>query len=81
MIKDDKARRNLFTRFLDKVEIVGNKLPHPAMLFLILAALVTILSMIAHYFDYTAIHPVNDKTIHPKNLLSGDGIRWIYTSL
>lgn len=81
MIKDDKAKRNLFTRFLDKVEIIGNKLPHPAMLFLILAVLVTILSMIAYYFDYTAIHPVNDETIHPKNLLSGDGIRWIYTNI
>lgn len=81
MINNNTARRNLFTRFLDKVEIIGNKLPHPAMLFLILAAFVVVLSMIAYYVDYTAVHPVSDETIHPKNLLSGDGIRWIYTNI
>lgn len=81
MINNNTAKRNLFTRFLDKVEIIGNKLPHPAMLFLILALFVVVLSMIAYYVDYTAVHPVSDETIHPKNLLSGDGIRWIYTNI
>lgn len=81
MINNNTARRNLFTRFLDKVEIIGNKLPHPAMLFLLLAVFVVVLSMIANYIDYTAVHPVSNETIHPKNLLSGDGIRWIYTNI
>lgn len=74
-------KKTLFTRFLDNVEKVGNKLPHPAILFLILAIVVIIISYIAHYFDFTAVNPVNDELIHPKNLLSGDGIRWIYTNV
>lgn len=81
MINNNIIKRNLFTRFLDKVEIIGNKLPHPAMLFLLLAVFVVILSMIAYYVDYTAVHPVSNETVHPKNLLSGDGIRWIYTNI
>ncbi|MCX7833738.1 MAG: AbgT family transporter [Ignavibacteria bacterium] len=74
-------KQTLFTRFLDKVEIIGNKLPHPAILFLILAFIVVIISYIAHYFDFTAIHPVSNEVIHPKNLLSSDGIRWMYTNV
>lgn len=74
-------KKTLFTRFLDNIERVGNKLPHPAILFLILAIIVVIISYIAHYFDFTAVHPVSDDIIHPKNLLSGDGIRWIYTNI
>lgn len=81
MQKSKAINRNLFTRFLDKVEYIGNKLPHPAILFLILAVIVVFISSIAHYFDYTAIHPVSNEVIHPKNLLSSDGIRWIYTNI
>lgn len=74
-------KKNFLTRALDRVEIIGNKLPHPAMLFLLLAVVVAIISMFAYYFDYTASHPVSNETIHPKNLLSGEGIRWIYTNV
>lgn len=81
MTNTEVVKRNLFSRFLDKVEHIGNKLPHPAMLFIVLAAVVVVVSFIAHYFTYSAIHPVTNEIIHPKNLLSGDGIRWIYTNI
>ena len=32
----EKERKSLFERFLEKVEYVGNKIPHPTFLFLIL---------------------------------------------
>ncbi len=80
-MKNQKSSQTLFTKLLDKIEIIGNKLPHPAILFLILAILVVILSYLAYYFDFTEVHPVSDEVIHPKNLLSGDGIRWIYTNI
>lgn len=77
----EKPQKSLFARSLDQVEIIGNKLPHPAILFLLLALFVMALSFIAHYFDYTALHPITNETIHPRNLLSFEGVRWIYTNI
>lgn len=73
--------RPLFLRILDKVEIIGNKLPHPATLFAGLALLVVILSWIAHLAGTAAPHPVDGHIIHSRNLLSADGIRWIYENI
>lgn len=70
-----------FLRFLDYVEIVGNKLPHPATLFALLALSVVIASWVASMFDLQAIHPVSKEAITINNLLSGDGLRWMYTNI
>lgn len=41
----EKTRRHgIFQRFLDGVELVGNKLPHPVSLFALLAVAVVLLS-------------------------------------
>jgi aminobenzoyl-glutamate transport protein len=66
---------------LNYIERVGNKLPHPATLFLILAVLVMVASWLASVFNYSAIHPVNQSIIKANNLISGDGIRWIFANL
>jgi len=72
---------NIFNKSLDIIEFLGNKLPHPATLFAILAALVAVFSMIGEMMDWTAIHPANNSDIKVKNLLNADGIRWIYTNV
>jgi aminobenzoyl-glutamate transport protein len=77
--KGDK--RPVFLRMLDKVEIIGNRLPHPATLFAGLAVLVVIISWIGHMAGTTANHPVDGTPIYTKNLLSGDGFRWMYENL
>lgn len=66
---------------LNSIERVGNKLPHPATLFLILAVLVMVASWLASAFNYSAIHPVNQSVIKANNLISGEGIRWIFANL
>lgn len=71
----------LFSKFLDYVEIIGNKLPHPAMLFALLAFLVTILSWIAAATNLTAVHPADGSIIQAKSLLSSDGLRWMYVNV
>lgn len=71
----------LMAKTLNYIETVGNRLPHPATLFLILALIVMFASWLASVFDYSAIHPVNQSIIKPNNLLSADGIRWIFTNL
>jgi len=70
-----------FARSLDYVEIVGNKLPHPATIFAMLALLVMILSWLASTFSYQAVHPVSGDIIKANSLFSSDGIRWIYTNI
>jgi aminobenzoyl-glutamate transport protein len=71
----------VFVRSLDYVEIIGNRLPHPATLFALLALIVVILSWLGHTLGAQAIHPVDGSIIEAKNLVSGDGIRWMYTHL
>lgn len=75
------AKRPFFLRMLDYVEIVGNKLPHPATLFAGLALLVVLISWIAHLAGTTAQHPVDGQSIYAKSLLSGEGLRWMYENI
>lgn len=75
------SKRPFFLRMLDYVEIVGNKLPHPATLFAGLALLVVIISWIGHLTGATAQHPVDGQSIYAKSLLSGEGLRWMYENI
>lgn len=74
-------KKSLFNKILDGIETVGNKLPHPATLFAGMALLVVIISAIAAMFEYSALHPVTGEAIRVNNLLSGDGLRWMYTHI
>ena len=58
---------------LNFVERVGNALPHPATLFALFAFSVLVLSMLAHWVGWTAIHPVSKEIVEPVNLLSKEG--------
>lgn len=77
----EKFISKLFNRILDYIEIIGNKIPHPATLFAILTVLVAIISWLGDFFSLSAIHPADGSTISVKNLLNADGIRWIYTNI
>jgi aminobenzoyl-glutamate transport protein len=76
-----KKSGRIFARSLDYVEIIGNRLPHPATLFALLAVIVVIISWAGHALGAHAEHPVDGTIIEARNLLSGDGIRWMYTNL
>lgn len=68
-------------KLLDYVEKIGNMLPHPATIFALLALLVAILSWVAAALDFSAIHPISKEAVQVSNLLSGEGLRWIYTNV
>jgi len=70
-----------FARSLDYIEIIGNKLPHPATIFALLALIVILLSMLTHWAGTSAVHPVDDSIVRVNNLLSADGLRWMYTNI
>lgn len=74
-------KKSRFARILDTIEVVGNRLPHPATLFLMMAAIVALLSWWASAVGLQATHPATGEVIAVKNLLSADGIRWIYTNV
>ncbi len=67
------------TRALDVIERVGNRLPDPATLFVLLAVLVLAASWIAAHFGVHAVHPKDGTLIEAVNLLDRAGIRRIFT--
>lgn len=83
------SKKNLFTRFLNFVEWLGNLLPHPVTLFAIFALLVIVFSGIADSLGWSAIDPRPENTpgrpengiIEPVNLLNAEGFRRIVTNL
>ncbi len=79
--KIKRGSKRAFAKSLDYVEIVGNKLPHPATIFALLAIFVVLLSWFAHLIGVTATHPGDGEIIRVNNLISSDGIRWMYTNI
>ncbi|WP_163582418.1 AbgT family transporter [Gracilibacillus saliphilus] len=78
----EKKRLGLFQRSLNRIEYIGNKLPHPVTLFVILAFIVLIASAIVSSFGVSVAHPVNpDEQVSVKNLLNTEGITYIFTSM
>jgi aminobenzoyl-glutamate transport protein len=102
-------------RMLDAIERLGNKMPHPAILFLLLCAAVIVISQVLYWFGvkatYEVVTPpavptqetyyggstqptdvgptlpappaayhVETRTTEVKGLLTGDGVRYLFTS-
>ncbi len=72
-----KKKRTFVNRLLNATEKVGNALPHPATLFLLFAVSVLLFSMVAHWFDWSGIHPGTGEEVHVINLISHDGLHRI----
>ncbi len=71
----------IFNKSLDIIEIIGNKLPHPATIFGLLALSVAIISFVGDLLNWRAVHPSDGSIITVNNLLSADGLRWIWTNI
>jgi aminobenzoyl-glutamate transport protein len=65
------APRSLVTRSLDAIERIGNRLPDPAALFLILLVLVWVVSALLAPIQFTEIDPRTGAPIEVKNQLAG----------
>lgn len=76
-----KPKKSFMLRLLDWVERVGNALPHPATLFLLLAVLVALASALAEGVGLAARHPTTGQQVLPKSLLSAEGLRWAFESV
>lgn len=72
---------SFFNGTLNFIEKAGNKLPHPATLFMIFALLVPLFSLVAYLLNWSAIHPATNELIEPVNLLSVEGLHMILTKM
>jgi len=64
-------------RFLTFIEKTGNALPHPAILFGILALITLVLSAVGSLLGWTGLHPATGEQVDVVNLLSREGIHRI----
>ena len=69
----------LFMRFLNKIELWGNKLPDPVMIFIGLCVITIIASAVLSGLGVSAYNPVTKETIHIINLLTIEGLTQILT--
>jgi aminobenzoyl-glutamate transport protein len=89
MATGNVASKTVMQRFLDTVEKVGNMVPHPVVIFLILIAIVIGLSAVLGAFGAAVTferinpdtHKVETATTAIRSLLNVEGIRFIYSSL
>lgn len=68
-------------KILDFIERVGNKLPHPYILFLWLCLILAVVSAALSFSGVSVIDPTTDETVVVNNLLSVDGFIWLLTNL
>lgn len=74
-------KKSILYRFLDRVERIGNSLPHPALLFLLFGALVVVISALVSSAGLSAIHPVSGEVLTSVNLLSSGGLRFVLSEM
>ncbi|RCW82226.1 AbgT family transporter [Phyllobacterium bourgognense] len=89
MATANTAPKTVMQRLLDGVEKVGNMVPHPVIIFLILIGIVIVLSAVLGAFgaavSYDRINPdthqIETASTEIRSLLNVEGIRFLYASL
>ncbi|WP_156291910.1 AbgT family transporter [Oceanobacillus salinisoli] len=74
---ETKNKKSFADRFLNKVEVAGNKLPDPIVLFAVLMGIILAASFIASLFNFKATNPATGEVVEAVNLLSGEGLALI----
>ncbi|WP_300410450.1 AbgT family transporter [uncultured Alcanivorax sp.] len=67
--------------WLGRLETLGNKLPHPTLLFVWLCLLLLPLTAVLGAMGLSTVHPLSDETVTVRSLVDSDGIRYLFTSL
>ncbi|AQZ65908.1 Aminobenzoyl-glutamate transport protein [[Actinomadura] parvosata subsp. kistnae] len=66
---------NVLLKVLGGIERLGNRLPHPFWLFVLLSAVLALLSWGLAAAGVSAVNPATGKTVTVKSLVSADGVR------
>ena len=89
MSQPKESPKTPLEHLLEFVERVGNKVPHPAVLFFLLIVIIVALSQMLHWLDVSVTYQrINGETHKPEEitttvngLLTAGGIRFIFTSV
>ena len=77
----DARTPSLVSRALGMVERIGNRLPDPATLFVLLGLVTLALAALGAWSGWSVTDPANpSRTIAVRSLLDAEGIRWMLTS-
>ena len=78
-----EKKTGFFNKFLNFVEIGGNKLPHPATIFLIFSLIIIVLSGIVSNMGTTVNYTKSGKevVVTARSLMNAEGIRYIFNSM
>ncbi len=68
-------------KILDVIETVGNKLPHPYIMFLWLCLILAGISTVCSLAGVQVINPTTGETVLAKAIFSRDGIVWLLENL
>ena len=77
--KDRSERRSIMDRLLGPIERIGNRLPHPFMLFIYLGVAIMLLSGILAWAGASYTDPGTGEATSVQTLLSGEGVRYLLT--
>ncbi|OWZ83665.1 AbgT family transporter [Natranaerobius trueperi] len=72
-------KSGIIDKILNFIENVGNKLPHPIILFFILAGLALVASAVVAAAGVEVEHPGTGETVEAFNLLSEEGIQRVFS--
>lgn len=72
---------NTSAGWLLRLERLGNRLPHPTLLFVWLCLLLLPVSALFSVFTPETVHPLTAAPLPVKSLLSAEGVRWMLTSM
>ena len=87
MEKQNIEKKGFVNKFLDFIEVGGNKLPHPVTLFFLFCVVIILISGLAAKMGVSVTYEALNKatgnfeetTVKVKSLMTGDGIRYIFT--
>jgi aminobenzoyl-glutamate transport protein len=76
-----RRRFRIFGSLLTGIEKVGNKLPHPFMLFVYIALLIALISWVVSWFGVRVADPESGELVAVRSLVSGEGLVYALTSM
>ncbi|MDG5799303.1 AbgT family transporter [Marinilabiliaceae bacterium ANBcel2] len=74
-MSENREKRAQSTGLLKWIEDLGNKLPHPFLLFVWITIFIILLSGITALLGVSATDPATGDSVYAKNLISGEGLR------
>ncbi|MCR6109118.1 AbgT family transporter [Bacillus sp. A301a_S52] len=80
-VEGSQQESRFVQRLMNVIEKGGNKLPHPAMLFVYLSFAIILIFWLLNSLGVNVVEPLTDETVHVQNLMSTEGIDYILTSL